>query len=76
MDDPVPYVPTAEAMLLGLKGRVDQLEEMLRHIDRHSLDLLRYVETLEGLPGYEEWTVVVDLIREVRNGFQLGASDR
>jgi hypothetical protein len=76
MDEPVPYQPTDKAMVLTLKGRVEELEELLRHVDRHSLDLWLYVQSLSGQPDRYEWSVIVDLIREVRDAYGLRTPDR
>jgi hypothetical protein len=76
MDKPVPYQPTDKAMVLTLKGRVEELEELLRHVDRHSLDLWLYVQSLDGQPDRYEWSVIVDLIREVRDAYGLRTPDR
>jgi hypothetical protein len=76
MDKPVPYQPTDKALVLTLRGRVEELEGILKHLDRHSLDLLLYVQSVEGLPDAVEWAAVVDLIREVRDAYGLRTPDR
>ena len=75
-DDPVPYLPTDKAHVLSLTAHIDQLEEMLRHLDRHTLDLFLYVESLSAVPDRYEWMVVKDLIREVRDAYGLRTPDR
>jgi hypothetical protein len=63
-----------EAGALAL--RVVELEMMLRHLDRHSLDLLLYAAAVDGIPDADEWAVVLDLIREVRDAYGLRTPDR
>jgi len=76
MDEPIPYTPTDKAMILTLKGRVEELEGMLRHLDRHSLDLWLYAQSLDRAPDATEWAVIVDLIMEVRDAYGLRTPDR
>jgi len=76
MDEPVPFQPTEKAMVLTLKGRVEELEEILRHLDRTTLDLFLYAQSLDGQPDRYEWSVIVDLIREVRDAYGLRTPDR
>lgn len=76
MDEPVPYQPTDKAHVLSLSARVEELERILRHLDRHSLDLWLYVDHVSGVPDAEEWTIVKDLIREVRDAYGLRTPDR
>jgi hypothetical protein len=63
-----------EAGALAL--RVVELEMMLRHLDRHSLDLFLYAAAVDGIPDADEWAVVLDLIREVRDAYGLRTPDR
>lgn len=56
--------------------RVTELEAILRHLDRHSLDLLLYATSIDGTPDRYEWSVVLDLIREVRDAYGLRTPDR
>jgi hypothetical protein len=76
MDEPVPYMPTDKAQLISIRMRVEELEMMLRHLDRHSLDLLLYATSINGTPDRYEWSVVLDLIREVRDAYGLRSPDR
>ena len=75
-EQPIPYLPTDKAMVLTLKGRVEELEMILRHLDRHSLDLWHYASSLPAQPDRYEWSVVMDLIREVRDAYGLRTPDR
>lgn len=75
-EEPVPYRPTDKARALSLSVRVQELEAMLRHLDRHTLDLFLYVHSLGGAPDRYEWMVVKDLIREVRDAYGLRTPDR
>jgi hypothetical protein len=76
MDEPIPYTPTDKAMILTLTGRVEELEGMLRHLDRHSLDLWLYAQFLDRAPDATEWAVIVELIMEVRDAYGLRTPDR
>ena len=76
MDEPIPYLPTDRAHVLSLSARVEELERILRHLDRHSLDLFLYAKSLSAVPDRYEWMVVKDLIREVRDAYGLRTPDR
>ena len=76
MDDPIPYSPTHKALVLSYEARIRELEAILRHLDRHSLDLWLYVQSLPPQPDRYEWSVVVDLIREVRDAYGLRTPNR
>ena len=76
MDEPVPYTLTEKAHCAALLAQVDELQAILRHLDRHSLDLWLYVQSLSGTPDRYEWMVVKDLIREVRDAYGLRTPDR
>ena len=65
MDEPVPYVPTDKANILSLQIRVDELEHMLRHFDRASMDLHHYVRAVEGMPTADEWQLIREQISEM-----------
>ena len=60
----------------ALAMRVTELEMMLRHLDSHSLDLFLYAASIDGTPDRYEWSVVLDLIREVRDAYGLRTPDR
>lgn len=75
-EQPIPYTVTDKATLLSYKARIDELEPILRHLDRHSLDLWLYANSLSGTPDRYEWSVVFDLIREVRDAYGLRTPDR
>ena len=60
----------------ALAMRVTELEVMLRHLDAHSLDLFLYAASIDGTPDRYEWSVVLDLIREVRDAYGLRTPDR
>ena len=76
MDEPIPYQPTDKAAVLSLSARIEELEAILRHLDRHTLDLWLYATSLPAQPDRYEWSVVIDLIREVRDGYGLRTPDR
>ena len=76
MDEPIPYQPTDKAQVLSFSARVEELERILRHLDRHSLDLWLYATSLPVQPDRYEWSVVLDLIREVRDAYGLRTPDR
>jgi hypothetical protein len=59
-DERIPFVPTDKALILSLQGRVEQLEYILRHFDRSSMNLHLYVKGIHGMPSGVEW----ELIRE------------
>jgi hypothetical protein len=65
MDEPVPYVPTDKANILSLQCRVDELEHMLRHFDRASMDLHHYVRAVDVLPDAGEWQLIREQIAEM-----------
>jgi hypothetical protein len=61
-DGPIPYSIT-DAGALAL--RVTELEHILRHFDRASMDLHHYVRAVDGTPTPEEWQLVRDQIKEM-----------
>lgn len=75
-EQPVPYTLSDRARALAYKARLDELEAILRHLDRHSLDLFLYAQSLPAHPDRYEWSVVLDLIREVRDAYGLRTPDR
>jgi hypothetical protein len=74
--DQIPYQPTDKATVLSLRVQVEELERVLRHLDRHSLDLWLYVQSLERAPDADEWDIVTSMIREVRDAYGLRTPDR
>ncbi len=62
MSDSVPYALT-EAGAVAL--RVTQLEHILRHFDRASMDLHHYVRAVDGLPTVGEWQLIREQIAEM-----------
>jgi hypothetical protein len=65
MDEPVPYMPTDKATILSLQARVDELEYILRHFDRASMDLHHYVRAVDGIPDRGEWLMIRGQIAEM-----------
>jgi hypothetical protein len=64
-DEPIPYTPTDKATILSLQGRVEELEHILRHFDRASMDLHHYVRAVEGRPTVAEWELIREQIQEM-----------
>jgi len=58
----VPYVMT-EAGALAL--RVVELEKILRHFDRASMDLHHYVRAIPGRPSDTQWMLVKEQIADM-----------
>ena len=61
-DEPVGYTIT-DAGALAL--RVTELEHILRHFDRTSMDLHHYVRAVQGTPDPDEWQLVKDQVKEM-----------
>ena len=61
-DEPVPYTIT-DAGALAL--RVTELEHILRHFDRASMDLHHYVRHVIGTPDPDEWQLIREQIEEM-----------
>jgi len=64
-DEPIPYTVTEKAEMIGLGLRVRELEAMLRHFDRASMNLHLYVKTVDGLPDRDEWDLIVEQIADM-----------
>jgi hypothetical protein len=64
-EEPVPYTVTDKATILSLKARVEELEHMLRHFDRASMDLHHYVRAVDGMPTQDEWALIREQIQEM-----------
>jgi hypothetical protein len=65
-EERVPYVVT-EAGALAL--RIAELEKILRHFDRASMDLHHYVRGIERRPSEVEWMLVRDQIAEMVDAY-------
>jgi hypothetical protein len=61
-DEPVPYTIT-DAGALAL--RVTELEHILRHFDRATMDLHHYVRAVDGMPDAAEWELIRAQIQEM-----------
>jgi hypothetical protein len=57
-----PYVITEAG---GLALRIAELEHILRHFDRTSMDLHHYVRAVQGTPDRDEWQLIKDQIAEM-----------
>ncbi|HEY7823963.1 MAG TPA: hypothetical protein VIG24_14060 [Acidimicrobiia bacterium] len=64
-DEPVPFTPTERAHLLAKQLRIEELEHILRHFDRTSMDLYHYARAVEGVPSREQWDLVKAQIDEM-----------
>ena len=69
MDEPVEYQPTDKAQLLSARLRIEELEHILRHFDRTSMDLHHYVRAVEGLPDPGEWELIREQITEMVDAY-------
>ena len=65
-DEPVPYTIT-DAGALAL--RVTELEHILRHFDRASMDLHLYVRAVDGMPNAAEWELIRMQIQEMVDAY-------
>ena len=65
MDEPIPYQPTDKAVILSFQVQVRELEHVLRHFDRASMDLHHYVRAVEGHPTPVQWQMIRDQIAEM-----------
>ena len=54
-----------ETLIETLEGRIAQLEKMLRHFDRASMDLHLYVRGVVGMPTRVEWQLIREQIEEM-----------
>ncbi|HEY7822011.1 MAG TPA: hypothetical protein VIG24_04220 [Acidimicrobiia bacterium] len=68
-EEPIPYALTDKAELLAKRLRIEELEHILRHIDRTSLDLLLYVKQIDRLPTKAEWETVRAKIEEMTDPY-------
>lgn len=69
MDEPIPYVTTEAAELLSVRLRVAELEHILRHFDRASMDLSLYCRAVEKMPTPDEWQLILDQIHEMVDAY-------
>ncbi len=69
MDEPVPYTYTDKALLLAARHRIEELEYILRHFDRTSMDLHLYVRAVEGMPTPEQWELIRAQIWEMVDAY-------
>ena len=65
-EDTVPYSVT-EAGALAL--RIAELEHILRHFDRTSMDLHLYVRGIQGMPTADEWDLIRQQITEMVDAY-------
>ena len=65
-DEPIPYTMT-EAGSLAL--RITELERILRHFDRASMDLYLYVRGVLGMPTPDEWQLIREQITEMVDAY-------
>ena len=70
MDEPVNFALTEPAVgLIGAQIRIAELEHMLRHFDRTSLDLHHYVRAVDGLPTADQWQLIREQIAEMVDAY-------
>ncbi|HEY7824449.1 MAG TPA: hypothetical protein VIG24_16525 [Acidimicrobiia bacterium] len=68
-EEPIPYLVTEKAELLAKRLRIEELEHILQHFDRASLDLLLYVKEIDRLPTEGEWEMVRAKIQEMTDPY-------
>lgn len=64
-DDPVPFTLSERGELVAKRLRIEELEHILRHFDRTSLDLSLYVKSIDGMPNAAEWELVRQQIADM-----------
>jgi len=69
MDEPIPYVTTLSGELHAKRLRIAELEHILRHFDRASMDLHHYVRAVEGQPTPEQWQIIREQIAEMVDAY-------
>ena len=69
MDEPIPYVTTLSGELHAKRLRIAELEHILRHFDRASMDLHHYVRAVEGQPTAEQWQIIREQIGEMVDAY-------
>jgi hypothetical protein len=65
-DEPIPYAMTNAG---SLALRVTQLEHILRHFDRSSMDLHHYVRSVDGMPDEAQWALIREQIQEMVDAY-------
>jgi hypothetical protein len=65
-EEPVVYSLT-EAGALAL--RITELEHILRHFDRASMDLHLYVRAVDGMPTVTQWEMVRGQVEEMVDAY-------
>jgi hypothetical protein len=61
----------ADLELVAARARIAELEYILRHFDRSSMDLHHYVRAVEGVPSKAEWELVRDQVKEMVDAYGL-----
>lgn len=70
MDEPVNLRVTEPAVaLLAAELQIRELEHILRHFDRASMDLHHYVRAVDGLPTQDEWQLIREQIAEMVDAY-------
>lgn len=64
-DDPVPFTLSERGELVAKRLRIEELEHILRHFDRTSLDLSLYVKSIDGMPNAAQWELVRQQIADM-----------
>jgi hypothetical protein len=69
MDEPIPYMTTLSGELHAKRLRIAELEHILRHFDRASMDLHHYVRSVQGQPTPEQWQIIREQIAEMVDAY-------
>jgi dGTP triphosphohydrolase len=76
-DDPVEFrMSQCAGALLAAEIRINELEHILRHFDRTSMDLHHYARGIESRPSQVEWLLVKDQIAEMVDAYGPRNPDR
>jgi len=70
-----PYVSNERAELLSLRVRVHEVEELVGHYERTTVDLFNYIRNVDGLPDWDEWKEIRLQIAEVIENYGPDRSD-
>lgn len=54
-----------EPVELAMRLQIDELQRVLRHFDRASMDLHHYVRAVEGQPSSTQWQMIRDQIADM-----------